>query len=190
MKYFKTAFCIALLLVAGSVYANTKSFCQSPDSLCTEEKPVYAEVLKNAYAFLFFSPYQDAYSSPTLLMNSGWEYDGTQNFQRLKIFADDYITNHYGKFIFEMGEAEDKTAFFVNFFEGTIEPIFPQENGYGPQDDDDIDMNKEIVISYHLDNDKIVPFARYGTSELCYISLQDKYGDWHFIFLHSGILCF
>ena len=190
MKFFKAAFCIALLLVVTNAYAKTKDFCQTPDSLILDEKPVYGEVLKNAYAFLSFSPFQDAYSSPVLFMNTGWEYDGTKDFQKLKIFADDYMTNHYGKFVFEIGEKEDKLAFFVNFFEGIITPVTPQENGYGPQDDDDIEYAKENVICYHLDADQIVPFAHYGTSQMCYISLLDQMGDWHFIFMHSGILCF
>lgn len=190
MRLFKTAFCIALMLVATNIYANSEHFCQTPDSPVSDEKPVYGEVLKNAYAFLFFSPSQNACSSPVFLMNSGWEYNGTDNFQKLKIFADDYMTNHYGKFVFEMGEKENKTAFFVNFFKGIIIPVTPQENGYGPQDDDDIEYAKEAVIHYRPDENQIVPFAKYGTSEMCYISLLDHMGDWHFIFMHSGILCF
>ena len=51
MKYLKTAFCIALLLVFTNAYANQNNFCQSPDSLSTDEYPVYGDVLKDAYFF-------------------------------------------------------------------------------------------------------------------------------------------
>ena len=190
MRYFKIVFCISLLFIMNSEYANSQDFRQNPDSLDLNETPVYADVLKSAYSFLFFSPMQDRFSSPALLMNTDWEYNGTQNFQKLTIFADDYMTNHYGKFVFEIKETNRKCAYFVNFFKGIVKQIPLQPNGYGPQDEDDLVWNKTGVIHYHHDNNKIVPFAHYGTSQMCYISLQDQMGDWHFIFLHTGILCF
>jgi len=188
MKLLKTVCCIAVLLITANTYAN--AFRQTPDSLSLQEKPVYADVLKNAYSFLIFSPANEEYPLPILAFNTGWVYEGTDQFQKLRIFADDYLTEHYGKFIFEVGENHSKKAFLVKFFEGTVEPIKPQDNGYGPQDDEDRSWDEEIVIHYHLDNNQKVPFARFGTSEMCYISLKDQLGDWYFIFLHSGILCF
>lgn len=190
MKFFKTAFCIALLLVLTNAYANQNNFCQSPDSLFTDEYPVYGDVLKDAYFFLFFSPDQKQNALPVLFFSSGWEYNGTDNFQKLKIFADDYMTNHYGKFVFEVGQGSQRQAFFMDFFTGSVTPIPLQENGYGPQDDDDIEYAKEAVIHYRPDENQIVPFAKYGTSEMCYISLQNQQGDWYFVFLHTGVLCF
>lgn len=190
MKFLKTAFCIAFLLVATNIYANPENFRQTPDSLALDETPVYADVLKNAYSFLFFSPTCGEFSLPVLSFDTGWAYEGSDHFQKLKIFADDYLTQHYGRFIFEIGEKEDKQAFFVDFFEGNVKSITPQTDGYGPQDGDDFDWGEEITIRYLPDNNEKVPFARYGTSQMCYISLQDKLGDWYFVFLHSGILCY
>ncbi len=186
MKYVKT-FCIALLL---TVVNNTVGLCQNTDPFVDDEYPVYGKVLEAAYSFLVFSPAQEQSSPFVLRLDSGWEYDGLKKFQKLKIFADDYLTHHYGKFIFETGEKNNRQAFLVNFFAGTVMPIKVQDNGYGPQDDEDMEFDEEFFIHYHADNDEMVPFARYGKSEMCYISLQDQKGNWIFIFLHDGILCY
>ena len=190
MRFFKTALCIALLSVATDLYANSENFRQKPDSLALDETPVYADVLKKAYSFLLFSPDLEDYPWDDLFFNTGWVNDGTENFQKLKIYADDYLTEHYGKFIFELGTGDNKRAYFVKFFEGTVEPISPQNNGYGPQDEQDNSLDEEIIVFYHPDNNEKVPFARFGTSEMCYISLQDTAGSWYFVFIHSGILCY
>ena len=190
MKYLKTAFCIALLLVFTNAYANQNNFCQSPDSLSTDEYPVYGDVLKDAYFFLFFSPDQKQNALPVLFFSSGWEYNGTNAFPKLKIFADDYLTDHYGKFVFEVGQGSQRQAFFMDFFTGSVTPIPLQDDGYGPQDEQDIGINKETPVFYHFDDNQKIPFAQYGSSEMCYISLQNQQGDWYFVFLHTGVLCY
>jgi len=177
-------------LATANIYANSGNFRQNPDSLVLDEKPVYADVLKDAYSFLFFSPMRGSFSLPILSFDTGWAHEGTDFFPKIKIFADDYLTQHYGRFIFEFGEEEYKQAFFVDFFEGNIEAITPQTGDYGPQKGDDIDWGEDITVRYHPDNNEKVPFARFGTSQMCYISFEDKLGDCYFVFLHSGIFCY